>query len=231
MARRDQERWDKFTAALLEHLNEDYLVLDIPPTGEQPGVKADLAWSTKLGEDLGGPGVCVKADVREFCLSGPSTQQIHTSSRFAVPVHIDAQDQISTNVPFILNAPLLGDAGSGDLRNKAEAICQPKITEMVEQAATRTMSELDALIPYPLREYARGRFEDYEAVESDLPDRFRVPTKPTDPPLFAWIEIEDDQPVVYLPPLDEDYGAAGFKPSPEVARLTFEAAVKVILGT
>ena len=231
MSHKDQEWWDTFSAALGTHLNEDYPVLDIPPTDKLFGVKAALVWTTDLGDNPEDPEVRVRAHVREFCLSDPSTRRIETSTTFATSVHIDPQDQVSMDSRSVSSARFVGQADSGlPMLNRTENICRPKITEMVGQAVTRTISELDSPIPFPLPEYARGCFEDYEAVERSLPDFFLIPTMAGEPRLLARIVIEDNQPVVYLPPADDDYEPAGFQPSAEVARVTFEAAVKVILG-
>ena len=230
MSRRDQEWWDTFSAALVEHLNEDYPVLDIPPTEKLFGVKAKLAWSTDLGGTPEDPEVRVRAHVREFCLSDPSIQRIETSTTFATSVHIDPQDQISMDLRSISTARFVGEADSGwPILNRTEIICQPKIAEMVNQAASTTIAELGLSTRFPFPEYRRGSFRNYEAFESDLPNSFRIPGTTTGtglPVLYATIAMDGDHPVVYLPRVDDDYGKEGFRPSREVAELTLKAAIK-----
>jgi len=143
MTRKNQAWWNTFSAALGQHLNDDYAALDIPPADKLFGVKTTLTWWTDFHGSPEDPEVLVRANVREFCLTDPSIRRVGTSTTFRTSVRIDTQGQITVDSPVRATpAYFVADADNYQLMQTAADICRPKIAEMVKQAASTTMREL-----------------------------------------------------------------------------------------
>ncbi len=93
-------------------------------------------------------------------------------------------------------------------------------------------------VRYQLGDRRAGHWEFFDTLwtEADLPTRMLIPGTEAEP-IYAWITVEEDCFVVYLPPEDPEWGASrerldpGYAPTQADALTTFDAWARQFISS